>query len=143
MAFLNLLPRTLVACLTVGILVTSTYAQTRPRTTAPADQNEVSCTPDDHALISTEAAVESKPVWEAKPAKPTIDITQGIGSPIGGFKLQPMLLAAIDERLGSPYRWGGTGPVGFGPSHPYKGCVTDQPTYPRDPFGPLVRLGSN
>lgn len=106
----KLIPRALSALLALGIC-TSAIAQTRPRI-AQSD-NDVTCSPDDPALIYTEA-VESKPVTEAKPAKPTIDIAPQIGSTLPSmFKLEPMLLAAIDERLGSPYRWGSTGPRAF------------------------------
>ena len=112
----KLFPRTFIACLALGILSTVTSAQTRPRTATTADHNDVSCSPDDPALIETAVVVEkdSKRAWEAKPAKPTIDIAPGIGSATPVLlKLQPLLLGAIDERLGSPYRWGATGPNSF------------------------------
>jgi len=65
------------------------------------------------AVLTTASVADSKPVWEAKP-KPTIDLAPSIGSSSTGFiKFQPLLLAAIDERLGSPYRWGATGPNRF------------------------------
>jgi peptidoglycan endopeptidase LytE len=77
------------------------------------DPNEVSCSPEDFALVSLAAAAESKGAWEAKP-KPTIDVAPLIGSTDSAFvKFQPLLMAAIDERLGSPYRWGATGPNTF------------------------------
>ena len=114
MVFRKLFPRALVVGLTVGIISSTAFAQTRPRLTTPADNNDVSCSIDDPALIASTAVTESKPVWEAKPAKPTIDVTPSIGSTVPGLpKLQPLLLAAIDERLGSPYHWGGTGPRAF------------------------------
>lgn len=114
MHLFNLFPRTLVSCLAIGILVTSTYGQTRPRTTTAADHNDVSCSPDDPALLATAAVVESKPVWETKPAKPIIEVTPVTGpSTANILKFQPLLLAAIDDRLGSPYRWGATGPNAF------------------------------
>ena len=98
MVLRKLIPRALSALLALGIC-TSAIAQTRPRV-AQSD-NDVTCSPDDPALINTEA-VESKPVTEAKPAKPTIDIAPQIGSTLPSvFRLEPMLLAAIDERLGS------------------------------------------
>ncbi|HEX7330097.1 MAG TPA: C40 family peptidase [Pyrinomonadaceae bacterium] len=108
----NLFPRVVLAGLALSVFTSSAFAQTRPRVTVPnGDANETSCSPDDFAL--TAAALESKPVWEAKP-KPTIDLAPSIGSPSSGFiKFEPLLMAAIDERLGSRYRWGATGPTRF------------------------------
>src|SRR5262245_30466115 len=104
MSFRNFFPRALVTSLAIGILSTSAYSQTRPRQTQPVDPNDVSCSIDDPAFIaSTTAAEASKPAWEAKPAKPVIDVAPSVGSTtVVVPKLQPMLMAAIDERLGSP-----------------------------------------
>jgi cell wall-associated NlpC family hydrolase len=113
MLFRKLFPRALFAALTLSILSSSALAQTRPRISTPADTNEVSCSIDDPAFIASTAASESKPVWEAKPAKPTIDVAPSVPSSIVLPKFQPLLLAAIDERLGSPYHWGSTGPRAY------------------------------
>lgn len=108
----KLFPRVVLAGLALAVFTNSTFAQTRPRVTVPSgDVNEISCSPDDFAL--TAAATEAKPAWEAKP-KPTIDLAPSIGSSSSGFiKFEPLLMAAIDERLGSRYRWGATGPTRF------------------------------
>jgi hypothetical protein len=100
--------RVLVACLALGIWFTSAAAQTRPRVATPsADVQEISCSPDDVALL------EPAPSWELKP-KPTIDLTPAIGSSSANFlNFQPALLAAIDQRLGARYRWGAEGPDRF------------------------------
>ncbi len=113
MVLRKLFPRVLVACLALGIWSTSS-AQTRQRlTTQDADANEVTCAPDDFVLLSNPPVAESKPVWEVKP-KPTIDVTPVVTSVNSGFiKFQPLLSAAIDQRLGSRYRWGATGPNTF------------------------------
>ena len=112
MALRNLFPRVVLAGLALVVFTNSAFAQTRPRVTVPSgDVNEISCSPDDVALMA--AGAESKPVWEAKP-KPTIDLEPSIGLPTSGFiKFEPLLMAAIDERLGSRYRWGATGPNRF------------------------------
>jgi cell wall-associated NlpC family hydrolase len=110
----KLFPRALVAFLALGLLSSNAFAQTRSRITVPDDDNDVSCSIDDPALIASTAITESKPVWEAKPTKPTIDVAPSVGSTIAGApKFQPSLLAAIDQRLGSPYHWGATGPRAF------------------------------
>ena len=108
----NLFPRVVLAGLALAVLTNSAFAQTRPRVTAPGgDVNEISCSPDDFAL--TAAVTETKPAWEAKP-KPTIDLAPAIGVSSAGFiKFEPLLMTAIDQRLGSPYRWGATGPNRF------------------------------
>ena len=110
----NLFPRVVLAGLALVVLTNSAFAQTPPRVTAPGgDVNEVSCSPDDLALVATTPVAETKPAWEAKP-KPTIDLAPSIGSSSSGFiKFEPLLMAAIDERLGSRYRWGATGPTRF------------------------------
>jgi NlpC/P60 family len=112
MAFRKLFP-VLVALLALGIWSTSTFAQSRQRVTVPSgdDINEITCSPDEFALLTPVA--DSKPVWEAKP-KPTIDLAP-LPAPSGsGFiRFEPLLMAAIGQRLGSRYRWGGTGPDRF------------------------------
>ena len=101
------LARVLVACLALSLWFTSAVAQTRPRVTSAAENEEISCSPDDLALA------EVKPAPEAKP-KATIDLTTTIGPSNANFlNFHPALLAAIDERLGARYRWGAEGPDRF------------------------------
>jgi len=108
----KLFPRVIVVCLALALWSTSTFAQTRPRViTSNADANEISCAPDELALLT--AVTEAKPTWEAKP-KPAIDLAPSITPSTSGFiKFEPLLLSAIDQRLGSRYRWGATGPNRF------------------------------
>jgi len=112
MQFRNLFPRALVAILALAVWSTAAFAQSRSRVAVPSgDVNDVSCSPDEFAVVRPVAV--SKPAWEAKP-KPTIDLAPSTGSSTSGFiKFEPLLLAAIDERLGSHYRWGATGPNTF------------------------------
>ena len=111
MAFRKLFPRVVVAFLALAIWSTTSFAQSRPRVAAPSgDINEVTCSPDEFAVLAPVA--DSKPVWEAKP-KPTIDIAPAISSSSAIIKFEPALMAAIDQRLGSRYRWGATGPSRF------------------------------
>ena len=112
MVCLKMFPRVLVAFLALGIWSTSGFAQSRPRVAVPnGDINEVTCSPDEFAVLTPVA--DSKPVWEAKP-KPTIDLAPSSAPSGSGFiRFEPSLLAAIDQRLGSRYRWGATGPDRF------------------------------
>jgi cell wall-associated NlpC family hydrolase len=106
------LARILVACLALSLWFTSAVAQTRPRVATGAAEAEVSCSPDDFALMTGPIA-DAKPAWEAK-SKPVIDLTPTTGSSTSNFiNFQPALLAAIDQRLGARYRWGAEGPDRF------------------------------
>jgi cell wall-associated NlpC family hydrolase len=110
----KLFPRALFASLALVVLSTSVFAQTRPRVTGQGgDATEVACSPDDSALVAA-AISDSKPRWEAKP-KPAIDLSNPATTPssTGFLKFESQLLAAIDERLGTPYRWGATGPTRY------------------------------
>jgi cell wall-associated NlpC family hydrolase len=110
----KLFPRFMIGCLALAVFSTSALAQTRSRVPVPdADVNEISCSPDEFAVLASAAVSDSKPAWDAKP-KPTIDLAPSIGSSSSGFiKFEPLLMTAIDERLGTPYRWGATGPNRF------------------------------
>ena len=113
----KLVRRTLVTLVALGLCSISAFAQTRSRLVlAASDPNDVSCSPDDFALLSHNAANEAKPAWPASDAKsrPTIDLAPAVGPTTAGLlKFQPLLMTAIEERLGSRYRWGATGPNRF------------------------------
>jgi cell wall-associated NlpC family hydrolase len=113
MVLRKLFPRALFACLALVVLSTSAFAQTRQRVTAQGgDMNEVACSPDDVALVAA-AVSDSKRGWEAKPT-PVIDLAPTTTPSSAGFlKFESQLMAAIDQRLGTPYRWGATGPNRF------------------------------
>jgi len=108
----TLVSRTLVTFVALGLFSISALSQSRPRILHPInDKDDVSCSPDDYALAVN--VTDSKRVWEAKP-KPTIDLAPSIGPTSAAFlKYEPLLLSAIEERLGTPYRWGATGPNRF------------------------------
>jgi cell wall-associated NlpC family hydrolase len=110
----NLFPRLIIASLALAVFSTAAFSQTRPRVTVPSgDPNEISCSPDEFSVMAAAEVSESKPAWEAKP-KPTIDLAPTASPSSSGFiKFQPLLMAAIDQRLGSRYRWGATGPNRF------------------------------
>jgi NlpC/P60 family len=107
----RLIPRILSASLAIGIWSISASAQTaetRPRVLSnTTDVNEISCSPDDPVIISTAE------VAEARPVKPTVGLTGPTTKGAEFLKYQPLLLAAIDDRLGARYSWGATGPNRF------------------------------
>src|SRR5256885_7270244 len=88
----------LVMLVALGLCSVSALSQTRPRLPQPlSDPNDVSCSPEDYALLAPAAAAESKTAWEAKPKRvvPLIDVTPSIGPADSAFfKLQPTLMAA-------------------------------------------------
>jgi cell wall-associated NlpC family hydrolase len=92
------------------MLSATSFAQNRERVATPdVDLNEISCSPDDTALLTFASAETHKTAWEVK-AKPIIDISTTNSSANNFGRLQPLLLAAIDDRLGARYSWGATGP---------------------------------
>lgn len=110
----RLVCRALVTLVALGLFSITALSQSRPRLSQPlSDPNDISCLPDDYALAPEPATTENKTVWETKP-KPVIDVAPSIGPLDAAFlKFQPLLMAAIDQRLGTPYRWGATGPDRF------------------------------
>src|SRR6185369_10781746 len=92
----KLFPRVLLATLALSILSVSAFAQTRPRVANGGDVNEVSCSPDEFAVLAS-AEPAPKPAWEAKP-KPVIDVAPSPSSSSAGFiKFEPLLMNAIDQ----------------------------------------------
>jgi len=109
----RLFPRALIVGLAVGISASSAFTQTRQRV-VQLEASDVSCSLDDPALVASTSASELKPTWQVKP-KPVINVSAS-NSPTAAIevpKFQPLLMAAIDERLGSPYHWGSTGPRAY------------------------------
>ena len=106
----KLFPRILAASFAIGIWSISAAAQagdTRPRVPISTTESEIACSPDDPVIISTAE------VAEARPVKPAISALVPTTKGAELLRYQPMLLAAIDERLGARYSWGATGPNRF------------------------------
>ena len=108
----TIVSRTLVTFVALGLFSVSALSQSRPRILHPInDKDEISSSSEGFTLAVN--VRDTKPVWEAKP-KPTIDLSTTTGSTNSAFlKYEPLLLSAIEERLGTPYRWGATGPDRF------------------------------
>jgi len=108
---LNFIPRTLVVCAIV-LYSLSAFAQTpnihqqTSRQVAQIGQTSFVGS-DDPVIISTAdgGAVRS--------AVPSLGNNLMTSSSLSLARLQPMLSMAIEERLGSPYRWGSQGPNVF------------------------------
>jgi peptidoglycan endopeptidase LytE len=106
----RLFPYALTLCFGLGLSY-SASAQTvdvRPRLVQQnIDVDEPFCSPDDPVIISTASAEV------AKPRKGTDWASTTNSASLGLVKFQPLILAAIDQRLGARYVWGATGPSTF------------------------------
>jgi len=108
----KLLPGALIALVVLGISASTAFTQTRQRI-VQTEPGDVSCSIDDPALLASTSAAEVKQTWVTKP-KPVIDVSTTSNFTVVVLpKLQPLLMAAIDQRLGSPYHWGSTGPRAY------------------------------
>lgn len=109
MLFKKLFPYTLAACFALGTLPLSAAAQTgetRQRQVAQTTKTlEISPLDADDPVIVSLASPE-----DLKASKPTITSAATSGS---HPQFQRQMMAAIDERLGSPYHWGSEGPSSF------------------------------
>jgi cell wall-associated NlpC family hydrolase len=107
----KLFPYALVVCFAVGLFSIAAFAQdSRPRQVVPAPKNtEPIGRGDDPVIISTVSDEAGNAVAEMKPNRSLIANSSTSGMP----RLQQMISSAIDQRLGSHYRWGATGPTVF------------------------------
>jgi peptidoglycan endopeptidase LytE len=101
----NSFPYALVACLALGIFSLTATAQTgdtRERQVAQTSVSHNFSNLDSDPIIISLASAE-----DIKAALPTV--TNAEGSP----QFHQLMKTAIDQRLGSPYSWGATGPYAF------------------------------
>jgi peptidoglycan endopeptidase LytE len=112
MSFCRLFPRTLAAAFALTLLALSAQAQTatRPRqaTAAQPTSNTTTTEAQGHTRLENDIfVVEAEPEGDAEPApsKPQF----GVPTAKLGF-VERSMLTAIEERLGTPYRMGATGP---------------------------------
>lgn len=111
---LNYIPRALVVCCVCAI---SVFAQASAQTSANRSQankpiigigDPVYVVNDDPVIISVAEAGTANSFEEPKPAKSILST-----SALSLTRVQPLLSAAIEQRLGAPYRWGSEGPNSF------------------------------
>ena len=90
-----------------SISAVAQLSDTRPSVICgPTQVDQLTCSPDDPAVMRTAVATEARPV------RPTLELTAPI-TKSDFLRYQPLLLAAIDERLGARYSWGAEGPNAF------------------------------
>jgi cell wall-associated NlpC family hydrolase len=105
---LKLIPRALVVC-ACTLFSLSVFAQVTANHQQPNKQmaqiGEPAFTRSDDPVIISMAEAGSARAEEPKAVKSLLT-----ASSVSLARLQPMLSAAIEQRLGSPYRWGSEGP---------------------------------
>src|SRR5215207_7313254 len=115
MPFFKLFPRLFAACFVLGLLSTTALAQseTRPRQATPQQPAPTTKTLDggraklENDLVIAEPKVVSESDDEDDSAETFV---QGFEVPANLGRTERSMLAAIEERLGVPYRMGATGP---------------------------------
>jgi len=110
---LKLIPRVLVVSCAIATCSISALAQTsdiRPRQIKQIAQlgDLASIADDDPVIISMAEIASAIPGEDLKSVHSLLT-----SSTLGMTRIQPLLSAAIDQRLGSPYHWGSTGPNAF------------------------------
>jgi cell wall-associated NlpC family hydrolase len=110
----KLFPQALALCFALGLFSFPAFAQTgetRVRVTPQnADTDEATVFPDP-IIISTAAPEDLKSLRASEKTVISAGINREITPSLSRF--QPLILAAIDQRLGSRYVWGATGPYTF------------------------------
>jgi len=111
MSFRRLFPRLFSACFVLGLLALSARAQqtpARPRLTAEVPQ--ATTTKQTGARTKLENDLAVTPQDEADDAGDSAEAVEGFVVPSSLGRVERLMLTAIEERLGTPYRMGATGP---------------------------------
>jgi cell wall-associated NlpC family hydrolase len=110
MTFARLFPRVLAVCLALGTLSAATHAQdaTRPRQAAGQTQPTTTVNGEGRSRLETDVmliseAEEDEPADEVKAARSFTNLDA----------IERLMMEAIEERLGTPYRLGTEGPFRF------------------------------
>jgi peptidoglycan endopeptidase LytE len=112
MSFRNLSPRLFAACFVLSLLALSARAQqtpARPRLTAEAPQATTTKT-DGRARLENDVKVVAQDEAEEEDGADAVESVEGFAVPSNLGRVERLMLTAIEERLGTPYRMGATGP---------------------------------
>lgn len=109
----KLIPRALVVCCACAIYSLTVFAQTSADRSQSNKQLVAIGEPayvvnDNPVIISVAETGTARSLEEPKPLK---SIMSSAGLALA--KMQPLLFAAIEQRLGAPYHWGSEGPNSF------------------------------
>jgi peptidoglycan endopeptidase LytE len=112
MSFCKLFPRTLAACFALSLLAVSAQAQqqaaTRPRQAAPTTittENQGRTTLENDIVVVSTADVDETEL--------DYEIPRFGAGPAGMGQTELLMLTAIEQRLGTPYRLGTEGPTRY------------------------------
>ena len=115
MSFFKMFPRLFAACFVLGLLSINAAAQqseTRPRqATQPAPTT--TGTTGGHAKLENDVVVVEESQEEADEDDSAATFVQGFAVPSNLGGTERSMLSAIEERLGTPYRMGATGPYRY------------------------------
>jgi cell wall-associated NlpC family hydrolase len=113
MYFCRLIPRPLVVCFVLSLLAASAHAQqpaTRPRQTQAATATTTTSEIQGRAKLENDlVVVETAPDEADEPEYSG----PALNAPVNLGQVERTMLTAIEERLGTPYRMGATGPNRF------------------------------
>ena len=112
MSFCRVFPRLFSACFVLSLLALSARAQqapARPRLTAEVPQTTTTKT-DGRARLENDIKVAPQDEAEDEDAADSVESVEGFEVPSNLGRVERLMLTAIEERLGTPYRMGATGP---------------------------------
>lgn len=117
MSFCRLFPRVLASCLVLGMLALPARAQQtlRPRLTTQAPQTTTSKSTDGRTRLENDLSVAPRDDADEDEAgaPESVESVEGFAVPQNLGRVERLMLTAIEERLGTPYRLGATGPNRF------------------------------
>ena len=114
MSFCKLFPRPLAACFALSLLAVSAQAQQQPSATRPRQAAAVTTTTEaqGRAKLENELVVVST-AEEGEEGEAEYSVPRFGEGPAGLGQLERTMLAAIEQRLGVPYRMGTEGPTRY------------------------------
>ena len=116
MSFCKLFPRLFSVCFVLSMLALSARAQqtpARPRLTVQAPQTTTTTQTDGRTRLENGLAVAPQDGDEEDAAGESVESVEGFAVPSSMGRVERLMLTAIEERLGTPYRMGATGPNRF------------------------------
>ena len=117
MSFCRSFPRILSVCFVLSLLALSARAQqasTRPRLTIQAPQATTTTQTDGRKRLENDLSVAPQDQDEEDDAgAPAESTVEGFAVPSHMGRVERLMLTAIEERLGTPYRLGAVGPNRF------------------------------
>ncbi|HEX3558490.1 MAG TPA: C40 family peptidase [Pyrinomonadaceae bacterium] len=117
MSLCKVFPRSFAVCFVLSLLALSAHAQqtlTRPRVALQVSQTTTRTTQTDgRTRLENDLAIAPQEQDEADDAGAPAESVEGFVIPSSMGHVERLMLTAIEERLGTPYRMGATGPNRF------------------------------